>query len=346
MQGLILAGGLGTRLRPLTLNTPKPVVSLVNRPLLSYQLELLKRAGIGDVILSLNYQPTRIQEIIGDGSQYGVNIRYVVEPEALGTAGAIKFAEKFIKETIVILNGDNLINLNIAETIKFHREKRALATIVLETLANPLGYGLVEIDEEKRIKNFLEKPAVEDLEKITTRTVNAGTYVLEPEVLDLIPANTNYSFEYGVFPELLRRNERFFAFVTDTYWLDVGTPPRYLRAHQDLINGKVAGFDIADDRGQSEIALTAEISDNSFIGDKCTIENLAKINNSVLEDNVSIAEDAIIENSVIGVGTRIGVGAHISGAIIGQNCRIGSFAAVNGEKILGDGSVLTDYSKV
>jgi mannose-1-phosphate guanylyltransferase len=346
MQGLILAGGLGTRLRPLTLNTPKPVVSLVNRPLLSYQLELLKRAGIGDVILSLNYQPTRIQEIIGDGSQYGVNIRYVVEPEALGTAGAIKFAEKFIKETIVILNGDNLINLNIAETIKFHREKRALATIVLETLANPLGYGLVEIDEEKRIKNFLEKPAVEDLEKITTRTVNAGTYVLEPEVLDLIPANTNYSFEYGVFPELLRRNERFFAFVTDTYWLDVGTPPRYLRAHQDLINGKVAGFDIADDRGQSEIALTAEISDNSFIGDKCTIENLAKINNSVLEDNVSIAEDAIIENSVIGAGTRIGVGAHISGAIIGQNCRIGSFAAVNGEKILGDGSVLTDYSKV
>lgn len=346
MQGLILAGGLGTRLRPLTLNTPKPVVPLVNRPILSYQLELLKRAGINDVILSLNYQPTRIQEIIGDGSQYGVKVRYAVEPEPRGSAGALKFAEELIKGTLVVLNGDNLINLDIAEAVNFHREKRALATIVLETLANPLGYGLVEIDEEKRIKNFLEKPAAEDLEKITTRTVNAGTYVLEPEVLDLIPANENYSFEYGVFPQLLRREEKFFAFVTDSYWLDAGTPSRYLQAHQDLINGRVEGFQIVDDRSRSEIALTAEISDNSFIGAGCAIENLANIKNSVLEDGVSVRENAIIENSVIGAGTRIGAGANISGAIVGQNCRIGNFTAVIGERILGEGSVLTDYSKV
>lgn len=346
MQGLILAGGLGTRLRPLTLTTPKPAVSLVNRPLLSYQIELLKRVGIDDIILSLNYQPTRIREIIGDGSQYDVKIRYAVEPEARGTAGAIKFAEEFIKETIVILNGDNLINLDIAEVVSFHREKQAAATVVLETLANPLGYGLVEIDEENRIKNFLEKPKAEEIEKITTRTVNAGTYVLEPEVLNLIPANENYSFEYGVFPELLRRNENFFAFVTDSYWLDVGVPSRYLQAHQDIINGKVAGFEITDDRGQSEIALTAELSDNSFVGNGCTIESLANITNSVLENNVSVGSSAVVENSVIGANSRIGDNAYISGAIIGQNCRIGNYTTITGERILGDGSVLTDYSKV
>jgi NDP-sugar pyrophosphorylase family protein len=264
----------------------------------------------------------------------------------MGTAGAIKYAEEFIKETVVILNGDNLINLDIAETVRFHREKRAVATIVLETLANPTGYGLVEIDEERRIRNFLEKPGAGELAELTTRTVNAGTYVLEPEVLNLIPAGENHSFEYGVFPELLRRDARFFAYVTDSYWLDAGTPSRYLQAHQDLINGKVEGFEITDDRGRSEIALTAEVSDNSFIGSGCTIENLANIENSVLGDDVSVGEKAVVENSVIGARTRIGAGAHLSGAIIGRDCRIGSHAAIIGERILGDGSVLTDYSKV
>ena len=158
MQALILAGGFGTRLRPLTSETPKPAVSLVNRPILSYQLEILRRAGITEVILSLNYQPTRIQEIVGDGSDWGVSVRYVVEPEPLGTAGAVKFAEKFIRETIVILNGDNLVNLDVAELVAYHRAKGAQMTIVLEKVENPLAYGLVEIDSENRPTILLANP--------------------------------------------------------------------------------------------------------------------------------------------------------------------------------------------
>lgn len=346
MQALILAGGFGTRLRPLTLNTPKPVVSLVGRPILAYQIEILKHAGIADIILSLNYQPTRIQEIIGDGADYGVKIRYVVEPEPLGTAGAVKFAEEFIKETTVILNGDNLINLDIHALIQYHREKQAIMTIVLETVENPSAFGLVEVDETQRVLNFLEKPKPEEIEKMRTRTVNAGTYVLEPEVLSLIPAGENYSFEYGVFPELLRRQEKIFAFVTDSYWLDVGTPQRYLQAHRDIINGRVAGFEIVDDRSQSEIALTAEITGNSFIGNNCLIGNNSKIINSVLGTGVFAAENSVIENSVVGAGTKIWDNALVSGAIVGQNCQVGSFSIIKPETILGDRSVLTDYSKI
>lgn len=346
MQALILAGGFGTRLRPLTLHTPKPVVSLVNRPILAYQLEILKHAGIDDVILSLNYQPTKIQEVIGDGSEYGVRVRYVVEPEPLGTAGAVKFAEEFIKDTTVILNGDNLINLDIHSLIQYHKEKQAAMTVVLETIENPSNYGLVEIDSENRILNFLEKPKPEEIAGISTRTVNAGTYVLEPEILELIPPDTNYSFEYGVFSELLKQQGKLFAFVTDSYWLDVGTPQRYLQAHQDVINGKVEGFELSDDRSQSEIALTAEISDNSFIGNNCLIENAASVINSVLGDNVFVGENARIENSVIGANTKINNNAVVSNAIIGRDSSLGSFSSVSPETILGDHSVLTDYGKI
>jgi NDP-sugar pyrophosphorylase family protein len=192
----------------------------------------------------------------------------------------------------------------------------------------------------------LEKPTAEEIENITTQTVNAGTYVLEPEVLDLVPKGENFSFEYGVFPELLRREERFFAFVTDSYWLDVGTPSRYLQAQMDIINRKVAGFETLDDRGQSEIALTAEVSDNSFLGNGCQIGRGANIQNAVIGERVSIGENAFIENSVIGSGTRIDDNARISGAIIGTGCRVESFSTIGAETVLGDGSILTAYSKV
>lgn len=346
MQALILAGGFGTRLRPLTLNLPKPIVPLVNRPILAYQIELLKGAGITDIILSLNYQPDKIQEVIGNGEKYGVKIRYVTEPEPLGTAGAVKFAEEFINQTTVILNGDNLINLDIAKVTKYHQENNAAATIVLQRLENPIGYGLVEIDSENNVLNFLEKPSAETLTKISTRTVNAGTYVLEPSVLDLIPKDENYSFEYGVFPELLKRNDKFLAFVDDSYWLDVGTPQRYLFAHQEIINNKVSGFSGEDFRSENKVSKTAEVCRNSIIGKDCVIKDEAKIENSVLGENVSVGENSFIKDSVILSGTVIGENVSISGAIIAKNCKIGNNCNISNETILGEASVLTDYSKV
>ncbi len=346
MQALILAGGFGTRLRPLTLNLPKPVVPLVNRPILAYQIELLKRANITDIILSLNYQPDKIVEVIGNGEKYGVKIKYVIEPEPLGTAGAVKFAEKFITQPTVILNGDNLINLDIARVADYHREKNAIATIVLQKLENPIGYGLVEIDAENRVLNFLEKPSAEDLTKISTRTVNAGTYILEPSVLDLIPKGENYSFEYGVFPELLKREDKFVAFVDDSYWLDVGNPPRYLQAHQDIINNRVSGFAGEDFRDSADVSATAQICPNSIIGTGCFIKDGVKIENSVLGENVYIGENCLIKDSVILSQTELDKNVSVAGAIIGRNCRIGSYSNIRRETILGEASDLTEYSKV
>ncbi len=346
MQALILAGGFGTRLRPLTLNLPKPVVPLVNRPILAYQLELLKRAGITDIILSLNYQPDKIQAVIGNGEKYGVKINYVVEPEPLGTAGAVKFAAEFITETTVILNGDNLINLDIAKVAEYHHDQNATATIVLQRIENPIGYGLVEIDAENRVLNFLEKPSAEELTKISTRTVNAGTYILEPSVLDLIPNGENYSFEYGVFPELLNRESKFLAFVDDSYWLDVGTPQRYLHAHQEIINKRVSGFTGEDFRAESEVSATAQICLNSIIGKDCIIKDGAKIANSVLGENVYVGENCNIQNSVILAETRLGENVNLSGAILSNNCNIGSNSTISPETVVGEASVLTDYSKV
>ena len=347
MQALILAGGFGTRLRPLTLDTPKPVVSLVNRPILAYQIELLKRAGITDIILSLNYQPDKIQAVMGDGKQYGVKINYVVEPEPLGTAGAVKFAEQFITETTVILNGDNLINLDIAEVTNFHKQHNALATIVSMTMENPLGYGLIEIDKNNHILRFLVKPKAEELEKLAINTVNAGTYVFEPEVLDFIPVNQPASFEYDVFPKLLEQKQNFLAFISnDSYWLDVGTPPRYLQAHQDIINHRVSGFTGADFRLQSEISATAEISENSIIGKNCKIADNAKVENSVLGENVALGVGVTIKNSVIGSHTEISDFANITDALIGKSCQIGKHSIINQNKVLGDLSVLTDYSQI
>src|ERR687885_54120 len=185
MQALILAGGKGTRLRPLTVYTPKPVVPVCNRPFLLYQLDTLRRAGVTDVTLSLSYQPHKMEDVLGDGSDNGVKITNTAEPQPMGTAGAYKFAEDLIREPTVVFNGDILTDLDLKAVIREHNERKATATIVLTPVSNPSAYGLVETEEDGRVRRFLEKPKAEE---ITCNTINAGTYVLDPEVLDLIPA--------------------------------------------------------------------------------------------------------------------------------------------------------------
>src|SRR5687767_10669758 len=176
MQALILAGGKGTRLRPLTVYTPKPIVPVLNRPFLLYQIDILRRAGIADITLSLNYQPNKIEFLLGDGSGFGVNLRYVTEPAPMGTAGAYKFAGGNLRETTVVFNGDILTDVDISKIIEFHREKKAAATIVLTPVENPSAYGLVETDEQGRVLRFLEKPKPEELANLATKNINAGIY--------------------------------------------------------------------------------------------------------------------------------------------------------------------------
>src|SRR5215207_2077234 len=321
MQALILAGGKGTRLRPLTVYTPKPIVPICNRPFLLYQIDTLKRAGITDITLSLSYQPNKIEHLLGDGSDHGVKLKYTVEPQPMGTAGAYKFAEDLIRE---------------------HTERKATATIVLAPVENPQSYGLVETEKDGRIRRFLEKPKADE---ITCNTINAGTYILEPKVLDFLPAGENYSFEYGLFPDLLKRGEAFYAHIpARTYWIDIGTPERYLQVHADLLANRVSRVHIKERRGQFDAATVAEIDELSLIGDECQIKPGAQIINSVLGQGCFVEERARVENCVIWPHTRIGTTAQLSGAIAGRGCHIGRSAVVGPGTVLGDKTSLTDYT--
>src|ERR1051325_7339202 len=210
MQALILAGGKGTRLRPLIVYTPKPIVPICNRPFLLYQIDTLRRAGITDITLSLSYQPNKIEQLRGDGSDHGVKLKYTVEPQPMGTAGAYKFAEDLIREPTVVFNGDILTDLDLKAVIREHNERKATATVVLTPVENPQSYGRVETKKPACIRHFLEKPKSKKIQYIK---INAGPYILEPKVLDFLPASENYSFEYGLFPDLLKRKEAFFAHI-------------------------------------------------------------------------------------------------------------------------------------
>ncbi len=342
MQALILAGGKGTRLRPLTVYTPKPIVPICNRPFLLYQIDTLRRAGITDITLSLSYQPNKIEHLLGDGSDYGVKLKYTVEPQPMGTAGAYKFAEELIREPTVVFNGDILTDLDLKAVVREHNERKATATVVLTPVQNPSVYGLVETEGDGRIRRFLEKPKVDE---ITCNTINAGTYILEPRLLDFIPASENYSFEYGLFPDLLERQESFYAHVPPrTYWIDIGTPERYLQSHQDLLANRVGRIHIKDRRGVFDSATAAEIDEMSIIGDDCQIKPGAQIINSVLGQGCFVEERARVENSVIWPHTRVGTTAQVYNAIAGRGCHIGRSAIVGPGSVLGDKTSLTDYT--
>ena len=344
MQALILAGGKGTRLRPLTVFTPKPIVPICNRSFLLYQIDTLRNAGITNITLSLSYQPHKIEQLIGDGAAHGVKIKYTVEPQPMGTAGAYKFAADLIREPTVVFNGDILTDLDLERVIREHNERRAAATLVLAPVENPSAYGLVETEADGRVRRFLEKPKPDE---ISVNTINAGTYVLEPRVLDLIPSGENYSFEYQLFPDLLKRGEAFYAHIPDNaYWIDIGTSVRYLQVHHDLLAGRVSHVNLASAReGDFESATVAEIDDLSLIADGCMIKPGAQIINSVLGENCYIDERARIENSVVWAHTRVSAGAQIRNAIIGRGCHVGREARVGAGAVLGDKTTLTDYTQ-
>jgi NDP-sugar pyrophosphorylase family protein len=261
----------------------------------------------------------------------------------MGTAGAYKFAEDLIREPTVVFNGDILTDLDLKTVIRQHKERNAVATIVLTPVDDPSMYGVVETESDGRVRHFLEKPKPD---VTTCRNINAGTYILEPKVLDLIPRGENYSFEYGLFPMLLEKGEPFFAHIPQrTYWMDIGTPARYLQAHQDLLGNRVLRIHIKDRRGKFDAATHATIDDLSMIADECTIKPGAEIINSVLGRGCYIEERARIVNSVVWSHTRIGTLAEVTGAIIGRGCHIGRSTIVGAGAVLGDKTSLTDYTK-
>lgn len=345
MQALILAGGKGTRLRPLTVYTPKPVVPVANRPFLLYQIENLRAAGVTEITLSLSYQPDKIEHVLGDGSDFGVNLRYVTEPSPMGTGGAYKFACGEIGETTIVFNGDILTNLDVAAMIGFHREKQAAATLAVVPVDDISRYGVIDVGDDGEIMRFVEKPLGDELASLSINTINAGVYILEPEICETIPAGAR-SFEYEVFPDILERGLPFFGFnIASSYWRDIGTPENYLAAHHDFLAGMIGGFE--SERGEiSDIATRSEVDKSSILGEGCTIKPGVRVVNSVIGPGVYLDEKATVENSVIWAHTRVSSAATIKSSIVGRSCHIGRNVEVGEGSVIGDKTTLTDYTKV
>jgi NDP-sugar pyrophosphorylase family protein len=352
MKAILLAGGKGTRLRPLTIHTPKPIVPIFDRAFLHYQIDLLKQVPeIDEVILSLNYQPRRIEEIFGDGGGTGVRIRYVVEPAPLGTGGAIRYAAQGVTDTLVVFNGDVMTSVDVNRVVQMHRERGAKATIVLTPVENPTAYGLVETHEDGAVKRFLEKPSADE---ITCDTINAGIYVLEPDTFDRIPRDVAYSIERGYFPSLVERSEPFFAYIDRGYWIDIGTPEKYVQVHRDMFDGRFVGGSFAGlDRHQPIVAADTRIEEGARLEAPCFVDSGAQIKAnaiiapySVIGRGVVVEEHAHVGDSIVWPNTRIGEHAVVERAIIGRNCHIGRNCSVRSEVVLGDKTTLTDYTKI
>jgi NDP-sugar pyrophosphorylase family protein len=351
MKAILLAGGKGTRLRPLTIHTPKPIVPIFERPFLHYQLDLLKQVPeIDQVILSLNYQPRRIEEIFGDGSDSGINIRYVVEPAPLGTAGAVRYAGDSLRESVVVFNGDVLTEVDLAAVIALHRERKAKATIVLTPVDNPTAYGLVETDATGNVQRFLEKPKPDE---ITCDTINAGIYVLEPDTFDRIPADTPWSIERSFFPSLIERRETFVAYVYRGYWIDIGTPMKYTQVHRDIMDGKFRSPLFADKAGRAWVSPQARVEDGATIEGPCFVDDGAVVKAgarigpySVIGRQCHVEEHACIDHTILWPNTRVCQEAIVRHSILGRQCHVGRSALVEDGVVLGDKSVITDFSRV
>jgi mannose-1-phosphate guanylyltransferase len=344
MKGLILAGGKGTRLRPLTLNTPKPVVPVANSPFLLFQVDLMRSAGISEIILSLSYQPRKIEDLLKDGSDYGVWIRYAVEGTPLGTGGAFKNAEEHLDSTAVVFNGDVLTDIDLASVVEHHRQKGAVATIVLAPVENPSAYGLVETNPEGWIQRFIEKPGPDE---ITCNTINAGIYVLEPSVLKYMPKGEPYSFERGLFPTLLEHKEPVLSFISNKYWIDIGTPQKYLEVHYDILSQKFVSPRVAKSAlNRAALPAGTFVDEKTLVDQDVTIREGVRIENSVIGKNCKIDAGVHIVDSVIWSGNTIDADARIAGALVGKGCYIGRSANLRPGVVLGDKSVVTDFSSL
>lgn len=347
MKGAMLVGGFGTRLRPLTVTTPKPMLPLVNTPFLEIELMHLKEYGVDDVVLSTGYLPAVFDGYFGDGSRMGMKLTHVTEDKPLGTCGAIKnVAEHLGGGPVIVCNGDILTDLDIGELVEYHRKKGALVTITLTPVEDPTAYGLVPLDSDGRIIEFLEKPS---WDQVVTNMINAGTYVLDPAVLDQVPEGENYSFERQLFPDLLRQGEPLFGFPSDCYWLDLGTPEKYLSAHHDILEGKIevplGGEEIADGvfagrdvEIETDVVLHgplligndvsveagAEIRGPACIGNGVRVGLEARVEGAVILDDVSIGERCVVQQSIVGRGTVLGTGVRVAGcSVLGDNIEAG-----------------------
>lgn len=333
MKAVILVGGEGTRLRPLTCNITKAMVPVLNLPFLEHVFHYLRGHGIDDTVLALCHLPQQVKGYFGSGDRVGIRLSYALEESPLGTAGAVKNSEEGLDQPFFVLNGDVFTGLDLTTMLAFHRERKAKATIALTPVEDPTAYGLVETDDEGRIKRFLEKPS---WDQVTTNMINAGIYILEPEVLTYIPPQTFCMFEHNLFPMLLDLGQPLYGFASHDYWIDIGSPQKYLQLNHDLLLGRCPGFEPQAPQ-PSSIHPTAQIKGPVVLGKDSNIAAEASIlGPSVIGPGCSIGPGAIVECSVLWSEVQVQDRAILNNCIIGNNCRIGA------ESCIGKGSVLSD----
>ncbi|MEK6278282.1 MAG: NDP-sugar synthase [Actinomycetota bacterium] len=339
MQALILVGGEGTRLRPLTEAVPKPVVPLVDRPFISYMVEWLARHGVSEVVMACGFGAGAVRDVLGDGQPGGPRLRYVEEPQPLGTAGAIRHAAEHLEDRFLALNGDVLTDLDLTALVRFHEERGSRATLGLYPVDDPTGYGLVETDQDGRIVEFLEKP---EPGHGGPGEVNTGTYVLERSVLEaMIPEGRAVSIEREVFPELIGKGLH--GLRLEGYWMDIGTPDRYLQASWDILERRVATAvadrldesgshlaDGADRAADAQIGATVLIEDGATVGSRASVGPRA-----VLMPGCRVGEGAVVESSVLHRRCVVGDGAEVRGAILSPGAEVGDGAKVGPGSVIG-----------
>jgi mannose-1-phosphate guanylyltransferase len=342
MQAVILVGGLGSRLRPITYDVPKALVPLRNRPFMGYMLDFLRNGGLDGAVLSLGYLPDPIQEYLCEHDLQGFSVDYAVEEHALGTAGGIKNAQEYLRGgPVVAVNGDVLSGTDLRHLVEVHENTDALATITLTSVEDPTAYGLVEVDHEMVVRRFLEKPAADE---VTTNLVNAGIYVLEPEILEMIPPGREVSIEREIFPELQAMG-RLRAHVSSSYWRDIGTPRSYLAASQDVLSGAVGapreGFEYCEVNPSVRKGKNVKLLPPVAVAEGCDIGSGATIGGrSSLAPGCRVGEGAVVEGSILLEGAAVEAGAVVRGSIIGRGARVGEDAIVRGLSVLGAGCVV------
>ncbi len=353
MRAVLMAGGSGTRLRPLTCDLPKPMVPVLNRPIAEHIVNLLKRQGINEIIATLHYLPDIFQNYFQDGKDFDVIMKYAIEEDQpLGTAGCVKNIEQMLDDTFVVISGDSITDFNLQDAIAFHREKKSQATLILARVPNPIEFGVVITDKDGKIQRFLEKPSSSE---IFSDTVNTGTYILEPEVLAYLPLQEEADFSQDLFPLLLKRNEPMYGYVADGYWCDVGNLETYRDAHYDALDRKVSlkfpymetaeGIWIGENTyidptavvespsligSHCRIGARAKIRSGTTIGDNVTIGEDAELNRPIVWNGVIVGEESSLSACVIARGTRIDRRSQIlEGAVIGQLCNLGEESQIN-----------------
>ncbi len=371
MKAIIMAGGEGSRLRPLTCGIPKPMVPVMNRPIMTSIIDLLRKHNFTDIGVTLQYMPESISSYYGNGSDYNINLKYFIEEIPLGTAGSVKNAQQFLDETFLVISGDALTDFNLTEAMAFHKSKGAMATLVLTKVPCPLEYGVVITSSEGHIKQFLEKPSWGE---VFSDTVNTGIYILEPEVLDYVPEGQSFDFSKDLYPRLLSEDKPLFGVVLDGYWCDIGDLKQYLQSHNDFLAGSVklalpeqeimpgvfAGRDVRIDDSAiingpvllgdgAAIGKGVKIDQYTVIGPGCMIQDGASIKRSVLWDNVFVAPGVNLRGAVLGSRVQVQAGSSVyEGAVIGSNTIIKERCIVNPDvklwphKIVETGSVVRE----